>query len=127
MAESLAASPETLLDTGSDYVEEVAPEEVPEVVSSEPVPSDGPVTLGYEVEDSEVIKSLRDQPESAAVEIIVITVIFMLVIGGVVFYFLSRRKGQAVPTTEPEEGLEEEEQPINDNEKFDGTVATENA
>lgn len=80
--------------------------------------------LGYKVEDSEVIQQLRDQPESAAVEIIVIIVIFALVVAGVVFFFMSRRKGQAVPTSEPEDGENEEDQQLN-NEKFDGAVTQE--
>ena len=52
-------------------------------------------------------------------------VIFALVIAGVIFFFVSRRKGQAVPTSEPEDGDNEEDQQALNSEKYDGAVVQE--
>jgi len=119
----LSSSTDILVEDNNGFVEEMVEVDL-EVPVSDEVPVEGD-QLGYKVEDSDVIKELRDQPESAAVEIIVIIVIFALVIAGVIFFFVSRRKGQAVPTSEPEDGDNEEDQQALNSEKYDGAVVQE--
>jgi len=119
----LSSTTDILVEDNNGFVEEMVEVDL-EVPVSDEVPVEGD-QLGYKVEDSDVIKELRDQPESAAVEIIVIIVIFALVIAGVIFFFVSRRKGQAVPTSEPEDGDNEEDQQALNSEKYDGAVVQE--
>ena len=66
----LSSTTDILVEDINGFVEEMVEVDL-EVPVSDEVPVEGD-QLGYKVEDSDVIKELRDQPESAAVEIIVI-------------------------------------------------------
>lgn len=82
------------------------------------------VVNDFPIEDSVELTEIKNLTQGYT-EIIVVIVLFAIVIGGVVFFFLSRNKKQAVPTSEPEDEENPDEQTPALNEKYDDTMATE--